>query len=165
MLFRAIKDITGLSMAGKMQKYVNRYKNDLNTFDPSKVSCSVSEGGYRTEKYYMFSASCYCDDASALASLSYSLHVYSSKKFETRVEAEAALDIEIIATAKVFTDSCFYKYRYYPEDDVEGELLKYKNLTWSIVENDNLYRCLECLAEFSEKPKSTLCTKCGGLFL
>lgn len=165
MFVRAIRNITGLSMAGKIKKYVNRYKNSPNTFDSRKVTCSVSEGGYREDKHYKFYASCYCDDALVLPYLSDSLTIFSSKKFRTRLEAEATLDIEIMAASKLFKESSFYRTRYYPEDDVEGELLCCKNTKWSVCRSNNLYRCPECYSEFSERPKGALCNICGGLFI
>lgn len=163
-LFGSMKDLVGLSMAGKMQKYVDYYRNSLNNLDVSKVNCSVHEEGYKV-KYYTFSASCYCDDTLALPNLSDSLVVFTSKKFETRLEAEAALDIEIMAATKILKESSFYRQRYYPELDALGETLCCKNSIWSIVENKNLYRCPECSAYFEAKPESALCNKCGGLFL
>lgn len=161
MSFRALRNVTGLSLAGKIRKFVKHYKNTLHTFNAGKVNCSVSKIGAGSKVYYVFVASCYCDDALATANLSNTLNIFLSKRFTTRLEAETALDTEIMAASKIFKEITFFRSRYYPQDDIEGELLCCKDLEWSVWESDNVYRCPQCFAEFSQKPNNALCSKCG----
>jgi hypothetical protein len=127
-----LKDNLGLSIAGGVKKYAHRNKSNRSVFDMSSVVCKVF-GWTHPRKSYQYYASCYCDDAPAFSNW---LTVYTSKKYASRQEAEAALDLDIIHASQIFKESAFYRERYYPEHDAVGETLCCRNGVWAIEADD-----------------------------
>jgi hypothetical protein len=161
-IFEMFKDIFGLSIAGKLKKLIKYYSNSrFIIFDANRVNCSVVEWASPARKYQYF-ASCYCDD-SIRATLDNNITIFSSKLYSTRQEAEATMDIDIIQASKKFTQSTFYRRRYYPESDALGEPLGCVNGHWEIKENQTGWICSGCRARYSKQPEVfSLCKSCGS---
>lgn len=161
-MLNLLKYTFGPSIAGGLKKHSHRYKGGSNVFDSTRINCRVVQWSYPKRKY-QFIASCYCDDAFAVPAASNWLTIFESKSFETRQEAEAALDLDIVYASKKFKGSAFYRERYYPEHDATGEGLCCKNAQWFLEDNLTVCICPGCHARYSYFPESKICNNCGEI--
>ncbi len=152
-MFNLIKNCLGLTIVGGLRKYISLYKNSYSIFDSTVVNCTVSGASY--------SCYCYCNDGLRVPACSNSLTIFASKKYSSRQEAEAALDLDILNASKIFPETKFYRQKYYPEHDAVGAILCCINQCWTAEENTTHVICPGCLKKYDELPVNSICEECG----
>jgi len=165
-MFRAIRDFSGVSLAGKVKFYIKQCRKRHALFDHTRVNCFVNDWNYlggKKEKSYTFSASCYCNDALAIGDASNYLTVYRSKQYSTRQEAEAEMILEIVSASKQLKDTSFFTYRYHAEHNAIGDGVFCKNTDWFKGVNDAEYICSGCKTAYNILPAERICNQCGEL--
>ena len=160
----SLRSILGTDLNGKLRAWRKRYESSYHTFDYSHVECVVSAQG----NGWKVSAFCYCSDPLINGfDMSQMVRVYSSRRFPSRVEADAHLEAEVRSAALRHPDVGFYRYRqldYVKDGVVQDEPLtvyeRYAGTGW--IQADfpvGARRCENCAFRTDEP----ICPKCGGL--
>ena len=156
--------VLGLDLAGRLKSWKRRYRRDrFSVFDHRTVWCSVSEWHDRTATV---SASAYCNDPSASGFDARPIvWFYRSKKFQSRVEADAHLEAKIRRATRKHPKTRFCRSREYPV--VENGRIADEPITveefceagvWQQAERVPSHRrCEGCGTETEE----AICPKCG----
>lgn len=159
-----LRRILRLDLSGKLRSWRKRYRSSIYTFDYSHVTCFVSPHGER----WVVSAHCYCSDPYINGfDMSEMARVYSSRRFRSRIEADAHLEAEIRNAARHHSDAGFYRYRevdYVRDGIIEQDSVtvheQYYGGVWTRVDSPpGSRRCESCAFQTD----GTICPQCGGL--
>lgn len=155
--------LLGFDLAGRLSSWKRRYKHGRYVFDHRTVWCGVSEWHDDTATV---SASAYCDDPDVSGFDSRPLAwFYRSKKFRSRIEADAQLEAEIRRATRKHPQTRFYRSRTFPV--VEGGRIAEEPITieefceagiWHQADRIPSHRrCQGC----GNETEDAICPKCG----
>ena len=158
----SLRSKLGVDLSGKLRAWRKRYRSSYHAFDYSRVECVVSAQGDR----WKVTALCYCSDPHINGfSMDQMARVYESRRFPSRVEADAHLETEVRTAALRHPESRFYRYRelaYVQDGVVQKEPLtvceRYDGAAWAQVDAPHgTRRCQNCTYRTDEP----ICPKCG----
>lgn len=109
MLRQLLRYVYAVDLSGNLSNLKDKYKNSIWDFDGNNVLCGVTEWKSRRHGYTA-GASCLTNDHELKGFCSGKFaNIYTSKKFESRVEAEAHLEVEIRRSSKNHPTTNFYR--------------------------------------------------------
>jgi hypothetical protein len=159
----AWRTVLGFDLSGRLSSWKRRYKRSRHVFDDRTVWCGVSEW---QDDSATVSASAYCDDPMVSGFDSRPLvWFYRSKKFRSRIEADAHLEAEICRATRNHPATRFYRSRSLPivvngriaEEPVTIEEYCEAGVWHPTARVPSHRRCQGCGNETEE----TICPKCG----
>lgn len=109
MIKQMLRYIVAVDLSEALSNLKEKYKNSSHNFDGDNIVCEVTE--WRSPRHcFTAGASCLTDDHELKGySSGRFATIYRSRKFRTRVEAEAHLEVEIRRATKYHPDSRFYR--------------------------------------------------------